>query len=139
MSDTAPAKTAPQSHDVLWIFDPDGRSAPFAYTVGLAARPALSYELALSGFSAELACAVLNNTAARLITGGIEPDEGLALDDVIEGYEVRLRLVDDVSDFHGMREVLGEQPAVWQVLWPDARGRFPGDPGHRDEPTQHLL
>lgn len=27
------------SHEVRWIFDPDGVNSPFAYTMGLGARP----------------------------------------------------------------------------------------------------
>ncbi|MYX26816.1 DUF4262 domain-containing protein [Streptomyces sp. SID8381] len=127
------------SHEVRWIFDTDGSKPPFAYTVGLGARPGRPYELACAGLPAELACSVLNNAAEQLVTDRLDPAEGLELDDVLIGYTVRLRPVSDTSDFPGMCAPLGEQPPVWQVLWPDVRGRFPGDEDHRDDPHQPLL
>lgn len=132
-------RTSAHSHDVLWVFDADGDEPPFAYTVGLGARPGRAYELASTGLPAELACSVLNNAAAQLVTDQLDPADGLELDDVLIGYTVRLRPVDDTSDFPAMRALLGEQPPVWQVLWPDKWGRFPGDINHDDEPHQRLM
>ncbi|MGI5517980.1 DUF4262 domain-containing protein [Streptomyces sp. CA-106131] len=126
------------SHDVLWISDPNGNDSPFAYTVGLGVRPGRAYELAITGTPAELACSILNNATEQLVTNGLEPADGLELDDVLIGYTVRLRPVEDTSNFPGMRAHLGFQPPVWQVLWPDPAGRFPGDDHHRDEPRQPL-
>lgn len=34
---------------------------------------------------------------------------------------------------------LDAQMPVWQVLWPDAWGRFPGEEGHLDLPPQPFL
>lgn len=128
-----------QSHDVLWIFDADGDDPPFAYTVGLGVRPGRAYELACAALPAELACSVLNNAAAQLVTDLLDPVDGLELDDVLIGYTVRLRPVSDTSDFPGMRAALGAQPPVWQVLWPDRWGRFPGDMNHDEVPHQRLM
>ncbi|MEU3501591.1 DUF4262 domain-containing protein [Streptomyces hundungensis] len=126
--DTNSTTTPPgYSHDVLWIFDADGVSEAFAYTVGLGVRPGRAYELACTTLPAELACSVLNNAAAQLVTDDADPVEGLELDDVLEGLPVRLRRAQDTSEFTGIRARLGEQPPVWQVLFPDRRGRFPGD------------
>ncbi|MGW8688027.1 DUF4262 domain-containing protein [Streptomyces sp. NPDC055817] len=141
MSDTTTPpdeKTAsPYSHDVLWFFVPDGTSAPFAYTVGLAVLPGRAYELACTGLPAQLACEILNNAAEQLVEDGIDPEDGTVLDGVLIGYQVRLRRVDDPGEFRQMRAVLDEQPPVWQVLWPDPHGRFRGDPAYVDhgQPT----
>lgn len=138
---TADSRTAvpARSHEVRWVFDADGDNPPFAYTMGLGARPGRAYELACTALPAEIACSVLNNAAAQLVTDLLDPVDGLELDDVLIGYTVRLRAVDDTSGFPGMRALLGEQPPVWQVLWPDVRGRFPGDEQHHDEPHQPLM
>ncbi|MFE6185537.1 DUF4262 domain-containing protein [Streptomyces sp. NPDC056465] len=126
------------SHDVLWIFDPEGKEPSFAYTVGLGVRPGQAYELALTGLPSDLACAILNGAVAQLVTDDLAPADGLELDDVLVGFKVRLRPVDDTSALKGIRAELGVDVPVWQVLWPDAWGRFPGE-GNVDEPRQALL
>ncbi|MGW7196174.1 DUF4262 domain-containing protein [Streptomyces chryseus] len=127
------------SHDVRWIFDADGVSSPYAYTIGLGFRPGRAYELACTTLPAEMACTVLNNAAAQLVTDLLDPAEGLVLDEVLVGYTVRLQRVEDTSRFTGMRALMGEQPPVWQVLWPDWRGHFPGAEHYSDDPHQSLM
>ncbi|MFZ3557146.1 DUF4262 domain-containing protein [Streptomyces sp. BH055] len=136
-ADTATG-SSPYSHNVLWIFDPIGGKAPFAYTVGLGVRPG-GYELACAALPSRVACAVLNNAAEQLATDDTVPADGVVLDRVLEGYDVRLRRVDDTSDLAQIPGVDGEQPPVWQVLWPAPSGRFPGERGHRDVPVQRLM
>ncbi|MFJ4342628.1 DUF4262 domain-containing protein [Streptomyces sp. NPDC088915] len=127
-------------HAVRWVFDPDGVSPPFAYTVGLCDRPGRSYELALTGLSAEVAGMVLNNTVDQLVLDALDPTEGLELAGVIFGYSVRLRRAADTSGFTGMRALYGHQPDVWQVLLPDVEGRFPDGDDYGDDPkVQPLL
>ncbi|MFG2408821.1 DUF4262 domain-containing protein [Streptomyces brevispora] len=142
-NDTADVRTREKanthSHDVLWVFDPWGDGAPFAYTVGLSVRAGRAYELACTGLPADLACVVLNNTAEQLVVDDVDPVDGMPLTKVLIGYTVRLRPVDDPSTLAAIRTTLGEQPPVWQVLWPDAWGRFPGEPGHVDLPFQPPL
>ncbi|MEU5748172.1 DUF4262 domain-containing protein [Streptomyces sp. NPDC047726] len=125
-----PPETGRHSHDVLWVFDPDGKAPTFAYTVGLGARFGRSYELALTGLPAEMACAVLNNAAESLVTGDASPADGMVLDDVLIGYTARLRPVGDASALTGIRAEFGGDVPVWQVLWPDRRGAFPEEPGY---------
>lgn len=127
------------SHDVLWEFDPTDRAAPVGYTVGLGVRAGRAYELACTGLPADLTCAVLNNTAEQLITTRLDPADGLLLDEVLLGFTVRLRPVKHPGALAGIRAELGEQPPVWQVLWPDAWGSFPGERGHVDVPPQPFL
>lgn len=127
------------SHDVLCIFDPEGKDPWFAYTVGLGTRPGRAYELALTGLPGEMACAVLNAAVAQLVTDDLDPADGMELDEVLIGYTARLRPVDDTSALKGIRAELGVDVPVWQVVWPNALGAFPGDPGYDDETTPQPL
>jgi hypothetical protein len=39
-----------------------------------------------------------------------------------------------------IEQVLGERSMVWQAVYPDKEGRYPGDPGYAlDRNAQHLL
>jgi hypothetical protein len=124
-------------HRVIFVYDPDGDEPPFAYTFGLAARPGRAYEMAAFGLSVRLAHGVIGCAAEQLTRDGIDPAEGLELDEVLAGgYIVRLRLVRDTTRFEGVA------PSVpfWQVVVPDKWGHFPGDPHYCDEgPHMQLL
>ncbi|WP_167163112.1 DUF4262 domain-containing protein [Streptomyces sp. MBT27] len=139
VADDSTARPPGYSHDILWIFDADGVNQAFAYTVGLAVRPGRAYELACTTLPAELARDVLNNAAAQLVADNADPAEGLELSEVLEGLPVRLRRVRESGEFKGMRARSGEQPPVWQVLFPDRRGRFPGHPRYDETLPQRLL
>ncbi|MFI1532117.1 DUF4262 domain-containing protein [Streptomyces griseus] len=133
-----PPKTS--SHDVLWVFDPAGDEPPFAYTVGLAAHSEHGYELACTGLPAEVSCQVLNNAAAQLRADGLDPADGVTLDEVLEDvYTVRLRPVSDPGKLYGVRAEFDDQPPVWQVLWPDVMHRFPDEPGYQARAAQLLM
>ncbi|MFF1713549.1 DUF4262 domain-containing protein [Streptomyces sp. NPDC058268] len=114
---------------VQWTHDQDG--VPLAYTAGLCDRPGRAYELALTGQSMSTSGAVLNRAVAQLVLDAIDPAEGLVLNEVLNGYAVRLRRVVDTVQFVAMRALYGFQPAVWQVLLPDVNGAFPGQDGYR--------
>lgn len=126
-------------HAIRWVFDPDGMSPPFAYTVGLCDRPGRAYELALAGLPAEHSGMILNNTVDQLVLDAIDPAEGLDLDEVLVGYPVRLRQATDTSAFTGMRALYGHQPVVWQILVPDVDGYFPGDERYGEDPEAQPL
>ncbi|MFB6505546.1 DUF4262 domain-containing protein [Streptomyces sp. NPDC056099] len=122
-------------HTVRWIFDPDGRETPFAYTVGLASRPGRSYELATFGLPGRLAHAVITCAAEQLVRDHLDPAEGLELDEVLRGgLLVRLRLAKDTSKFTGAREESGPDVPVWQILTPDKWGHFPDDRNFTEDP-----
>ncbi|MGW0562871.1 DUF4262 domain-containing protein [Streptomyces sp. NPDC003016] len=119
-------------HTIRWIFDPESTEPPFAYTVGLAARPGRAYELATVGLSGELAHVIITCVAEQLVNDGLDPAEGLELDEVLHGYLVRLRRVTDTAKCTGARELYGPQVTVWQVLIPDKWGHLPGDPHYTE-------
>ncbi|MFF0754478.1 DUF4262 domain-containing protein [Streptomyces sp. NPDC004267] len=101
-----------------------------AYTLLLSEQPGHAYELAACGLPVGLALSVINGTAEQLRIEGLEPAEGLELDDVLSSnYTVRLRRVQDVTDFEGI------DPArpLWQIVTPDKWGLFPGEPWYSDE------
>ncbi|MEU7228857.1 DUF4262 domain-containing protein [Streptomyces chrestomyceticus] len=127
-------------HTVTWVCDPDGDEPPFAYTTGLAARPGRAYELAATGLPGPVAHAVITNAAEQLVADGLDPADGLELDEVLEGgYVVRLRRVADTSGCTGARAVYGPDVAVWQVLVPDKWGLVPGDPHYAEAAAQPLM
>lgn len=113
---------------VQGVLDDD---APFAYTVGLASRDLP--ELWIGGMPHRQAQALLNDLASVAV------DEG----GYVDGAEVRgradwsvpLRLRGPVSPDAaqvGVARALqpGRDVTVFQVLWPDTDGRYPGDDGY---------
>lgn len=111
------------------------------YTAGLTASADHGYELALSGvLEPETARNILNDAAKKLAE--TRPTEGAYLNGVLVGnYAVRLRLVGAGRRFGWVSAIYGENRApVWQVLWPDEIGFFPGDPDYtHPDWTQALL
>jgi hypothetical protein len=121
-----PSSRAPETDfTVVVVHDMDGREPFYAYSVGLALRPGRPYELACVGLAGPLAQVVIRRAAAQLVRDGLDPAEGLELDQVVNGDRVRLHLVQDSSRLSNN----GTPPTgpFWQVLLPDAWGRFPGD------------
>jgi hypothetical protein len=112
-----------------------------AYTVGLTASEAHGFELALSGLDPDTARNVLNSAADALC--GTKPSEGLLVERVLVGYVVRLRRVDRqaagrVTEFGTVRRLYGDVGDVWQVEYPDSKGRFLGEPGYDLIDQRHL-
>ncbi|WP_030372413.1 DUF4262 domain-containing protein [Streptomyces rimosus] len=130
----------PHRVPVKWVFDPDGVEPPFAYSVGLAARPGRAYELATTGLPDRVAYAVITGAADQLVADGLDPADGMELDEVLEGgYVVRLWRVTDTSRCTAARAESGPDVAVWQVLVPDKWGHFPGDPHYAEADAQPLM
>lgn len=120
---------AEHGHMVCYV----GDNPPFAYTVGLTASKDHGYELALSGLGYDTARNVLNAAADAL--RDTKPSEGLLMERVLVGYVVRLRRVDlqaenRATEFGTVRRVYGDVGTVWQVEYPDPKGRFPGQDGY---------
>lgn len=123
-----------------WVFDRDGATPPFAYSVGLAARPSRAYELATTGLPSQHAYAVIKAAAEQLVADGLAPADGLELDEVLQdGYLVRLHRAADTSGCTAARAEYGPDVAVWQVLAPDQWGRFPGDEYYKEGDAQPLM
>lgn len=107
----------------------DDDAPTFAYTVGLTASDAHGYELAVSGLDMRTARNVLNSAADAL--RGTKPSEGLLVERVLVGYVVRLRKAGrDTTQFGTVRRLYGSVGTVWQVEYPDSKGRFPNERGY---------
>lgn len=112
---------------------PAGEDEPaFAYTIGLF-HSFDQPELLIVGLELELMQVLLNSLAQRMKEGELF-SAGTRVEGVIVGAPVRLRAVRGKKTF---RESLGyarwfygkKTFPVLQVLWPDRRGRFPGQRG----------
>ncbi|MFJ3779803.1 DUF4262 domain-containing protein [Streptomyces sp. NPDC090075] len=121
--------------------DPATGARPFAYTIGMHRRPNCGYELAVSGLPAETSHGLLNVLAATLTNGGLDPADGLEILGVLQdGLALQLRPVGCTEDLGVIHAVYGNAPLVWQAIWPDQHGRFPGDARCRlPEGAQPLL
>ncbi|MEV8127867.1 DUF4262 domain-containing protein [Streptomyces sp. NPDC085944] len=115
----------------IWVFDPDGKLSPFAYTIGFAATFGHP-EIVVAGLPEGASEGVLSSAHAELESGAIFSD-GSVSDGVLEAFAVRFRSVSvsaqpdvlvQATEFYGGREF-----EVLQLCWPDKDGNFPGDPG----------
>lgn len=99
-----------------------------AYTVGLHVQR--GFELAISGLSCGVSCSILNAVVVWLDERQAAPSPRMEISDLPGGtYPFRLVEAGSSSPFVMVRTVYGHNPPVWQVVWPDAAGRFPDDPG----------
>ncbi|MER5356641.1 DUF4262 domain-containing protein [Kitasatospora sp. NPDC002551] len=123
---------------LLTSIDEEGFAIPFipadpltgepslAYTVGLHIRR--GYELAISGLPYEASHSVLNSLAARLLEQQTPPTQAMEVKGAAGGgYSLRLRQAESAAPFVLVRTVYSRNPPVWQAVWPDREGRFPGD------------
>ena len=101
----------------------------FAYTVGLWHTLRVP-ELVMFGLDGEGMQHWLNTCVARVRDRGW-PDAGSPLPGVIDGADTQLRPVDESwrDAFFGTahRFYRGWPVPVWQLVWPDATGRWPWD------------
>jgi hypothetical protein len=96
--------------------------------VGLSAKELP--ELAIYGLPTRVAHSLLNELARRMVAAGT----GLATGEVIEGVlegDVPLIAVamSDARDLNLVRELYGAVASAVQVVWPDADGLWPWEPG----------
>ncbi|GAA3867459.1 hypothetical protein GCM10023084_20690 [Streptomyces lacrimifluminis] len=120
---------AAQGWSWIWVFDPDGGSPPFAYTIGFKATFGHP-ETVVTGLPEGTSEGVLGSVHAELESGATFSD-GDVSDDVLEAFAVRFMAVsvDSLSDiltqaveFYG-----GRNFEALQLCWPDKDGNFPGD------------
>ncbi|MFF4344751.1 DUF4262 domain-containing protein [Kitasatospora sp. NPDC001540] len=103
----------------------------YTYTTGLGAR--LGFELALATLPFEVAGPILHH-AATLLTA--TPSEGDLVEGLLgSGYTARLHRCTDTRRFATTRRIYGSDPVdgVWQIVVPDADGRFPDEPGYNHD------
>lgn len=120
---------AAQGWSWIWVFDPDGESPSFAYTIGFKAtfgRP----ETVVVGLPEGTSEGVLSSVCAELESGASFSD-GDVSDDVLEAFSVRFMAVSEdflsntltqATEFYG-----GQNFEALQLYWPDGDGNFPGD------------
>lgn len=120
-----------KGHQVMVIFGNDPVAEPgFFYTVGRTVkdRP----ELLLTGsLPAEVGSYILNRVADLDDESPISA--GQELDEVLDGYPVRVVQVRDLKEAAMYRVVDNfgtDDTTALQILWPDAEGRFPGEQGY---------
>lgn len=106
---------------------PDGENPPFFYTVGLSTQDDYGYELAVSGLPVEIGPPLLDGLAAIIKQRGIIPAEGLLVEG--DGTPLRLHRADLDRPFVKISQYTGLPSPVWQAVWPDVGGRYPGEPG----------
>lgn len=105
---------------------------PFSYTVGLTA--AGLPELVISGLPAELAGELLNTAAHQSLT--TEFTAGQVLTDAAS---VPLRVVEaPAAEVNVAHRLYPGSVRALQLVWPDAAGVFPGDPGWSHGDAQPL-
>lgn len=119
-------------HAIIYVTDPiPGYEVMASYTVGLTASKDHGYELAQSGLSPHQSHHMLNDVPEAIKERGIKPVDGLIIEGVLGGgYNIKLRLAERKDLCNMAREVYGEYPTVWQILWPDQNNRFPGELGY---------
>jgi hypothetical protein len=116
-------------HQVLYVFPDSPDQVAFAYTVGRSVkdRP----ELLMTGpMVAAIMTNILNDVAEYDDSQPINAGDLLPADTVLVDYPARVVAVDprEAQMFQAIN-FFGEDLNALQILWPDAEGRFPGDPG----------
>ncbi|MFJ9359380.1 DUF4262 domain-containing protein [Streptomyces mirabilis] len=120
---------AAQGWSWIWVFDPDGRLPPFAYTIGFKATFGHP-EMVVAGLPEGTSEGVLTSVLAELESGTTFSD-GDVSDDVLEAFAVRFRAVPADSLFGILAQAFefygGQNFEALQLCWPDKDGNFPGD------------
>lgn len=107
-------------------------SPGLCYTIGLSQQDAFCFELVISGLPPQVAHSILESAVAELHPRAAVPlIEGARLIKSVKGYEGVLRKADTTGRFDVIHLVTGQHAPVWQIVWPDRDGAFPGEPGYR--------
>ena len=102
----------------------------YIYTTGLTATYRHP-ELVIAGLPPEAAHGVLVAAVERIEEDG-PLEAGGEYDRIAEGFLVRVRAIAPAFcrlSFAVSDRFYGRSVPAWQVVWPDQRGRFPGEPG----------
>ena len=123
-----------------WIINTVASNEPgsrerFAYTIGLMKTYGWP-EMICFGLESDVATYVLNNTIRQCLRDSIVPKNDVTLDDVLEGYYIKLANVGSWDwDYIGWAQwyagfcgLSQEKFECLQLLWPDNEGYFPDDP-----------
>lgn len=105
--------------------------APRAYTVGLAARTG-GPEFLIQGLPPDQVNHILAAFVPDVLKGVLKPQLDVPMAGVFKGIDVRFRELSQAEAHeHAAFAVAvngGVVPMVWQMLWPDTLGHYPGDP-----------
>jgi hypothetical protein len=126
-------------HAVQYVLDDVETGAPsFAYTVGLHVDSERGYELAVSGLPPNVSVGLLNELAIAL--AGRHVAEGLEVHDLLQdGVALHLRQVTRPEGLTIIHAFYNAIPPVWQALWPDRGGHYPGETGYTLPATAQTL
>lgn len=115
----------------VWVFDDEGSLPDFAYTVGLSVS-CQHPELVVVGLPYRVSLGILHEAASRAVDG-TELQVGDRVQGVAQGFDVLIGPVDHEFREANMRQAAvlagGSSRGARQILWPDRRGIFPGEPG----------
>lgn len=105
----------------------DDPGVPFTYTTGLQLKDVP--ELIMMAATPEVAHALLNDIAQKMVDGRVPVDGEVWGDILANDYDVRFREVpiEETATFMTLTRLYGEGFTVMQVLLPDVKNRFPGD------------
>lgn len=106
-----------------------GYGETFVYTTGLTGGD--HPELVIAGLPPEAAHDVLA-AAVGLVKSGTPLTPGRDFEDIVTGYPVRFRDVDQDRCKHPLSvttRFYGRRVPALQLVWPDPHGLFPGEPG----------
>ena len=116
----------PLVHQNGWAVQGVSGRHPFAYTVGLTECGVP--ELVITGMDDCAAATVLNAIAGRVLREDL--DVGARVD--LSGLALEVLAVEH-PDLHLLTAtaLYGDEVRGLQLVWPDDRGRYPWQPGHR--------
>ncbi|MDX6749384.1 DUF4262 domain-containing protein [Geminicoccaceae bacterium 1502E] len=139
--DEARAAIEEFGHVVMTIGAGEGEP-PFAYSVGLA-RLNLP-EILVMGLDADTMHGLVNNAVYMMRESGEPFEEGARVDGIARGYPVVFRRIGHTAAQEYLRVAsvfYGDGFTAMQMVWPDAEGRMPTEPGfdQRFRPDQILL
>lgn len=121
-------------HQVRIVFpdDVNDDGVAFAYSIGRSLHYKPEF-LVTGNMQPEVLGYIINRVAE--IADKIQVAPGDELDEVLEGYKVRLVAVQDLekAEMFGVISTFGEETSALQVLWPDENGNFPGDANYEYE------
>lgn len=126
-------KVRQYGHMVMAVF-PDTESDPpmpgFSYTAGLVTTYSHP-EVIVFGLPPEVAHQLLNAVAARIKNGELRIEDGMRDDKTLIGMSVVFRAVppEQVRGHLNMARALQDDVRAFQMIWPDAAGRFAWDSG----------
>ena len=128
-------------HEVRFIFptdeDPDG--CQFWYSVGRSLK--YQPEFLITGPLGPTVGQWIVNQAAKLYDEApFAAGDELPADTLLDGFPVRIIKVTDPeeAEMFGATEHFSDVTAL-QIVWPDANGKFPGEPGYKyDDDVQPL-